>query len=197
MLPPPSLTDELRAAARDRPSQWLYVVDPYFDADGHVPPYGVVGAWHADERGEITGEFRSNPGYRPSPEAMGYPEPTDPLDLAIQLGSADYLDGESIAALFLRSEILVGAGENGAIPVLHDDDGRGLVLTYSHEGHLPDTRQEWQSMLGGELAKLLPADVDVAVNASSAAGVHLPRDGFEPLDQPGQSGGAAERPIAL
>ena len=76
--PPPSLTDELREQARRSPGKWFYAIHPFFDPGGEVPPYGIIGAWQADERGEISGEFRHNPNYRPSPVALDYPDPPIP-----------------------------------------------------------------------------------------------------------------------
>jgi hypothetical protein len=175
----PPLTVELRAAASNHPGQWLYVIDPCFDANDEVPPYGVVGVWQVDERGEVTGEFHRNPNYRPSPVALGYPDPTDPLDAAIQLSSVEYLDGDAIAPIFMEAEVLVGVGDEGAVTVFHHDGGK-VVLTFSAEDHAPDDLPEsvrgWQRMRGRELASLLPADVDIVVNPFGALSVRLPRD---------------------
>ncbi|MDP9865449.1 MULTISPECIES: type VII secretion system-associated protein [Streptosporangium] len=175
--PPPPLTDELRERARRSPGTWLYAVDPFFDPGGEVPPYGVVGAWRADERGEITGEFRHNPNYRPSPVALGYPEPTDPVDGAVQLSSAGYATGEEIVPLLLEAQVIVAAGPDGGIPVFDTGEGRA-AFAYTAQAHLPGELPEgatgWQRIRGGDLAGLLPPGVGVVINPSSPAGVILP-----------------------
>lgn len=63
------------AAARQNPGGWLYDIDPLFDPDGEVPPYGVAGGWRVDDAGRITDEFEANPAYRPSPTALRFPTP--------------------------------------------------------------------------------------------------------------------------
>ncbi|MER7213583.1 type VII secretion system-associated protein [Streptosporangium sp. NPDC000239] len=175
--PPPPLTDELRAQARRSPGTWLYAIDPFFDPGGEVPPYGVVGAWRADERGEITGEFRHNPNYRPSPVALGYPEPSDPLDAAVQLSATGYETGERIVPLLREAEVIVAAGPDGGVPVFDTGEGRA-VFAYTAHTHLPGEFPEgatgWQPIRGGDLVALLPVDVGVAINPSGPAGVILP-----------------------
>jgi hypothetical protein len=45
----------------------VYEWDPTItDPDGAVEPHLIVGAWRSDARGEIVGEFRPNPDYRPA-----------------------------------------------------------------------------------------------------------------------------------
>ncbi|MDP4506028.1 type VII secretion system-associated protein [Nonomuraea turcica] len=182
MREPPPISDELRAAARANPGRWLYVIDEYFDPDGEVPPFGVAGAWQVDERGQIA-EFRPNPHYRPSPLTLGYPEPTDELDAAIQFGSTGYLDDARIAPLFMDADVLTGIGEDDRVP-LFGDHGDRAAHVYSARAHLPATLPDgvrgWRDIRGGELVTLLPADVGVAINPATL-GVHLPRADFDRL----------------
>lgn len=179
---PPQLTESMRAAARSMPGQWVYAIDPFFDPDGEVPPYGVIGAWPVDQRGEISDEFTPNPNYRPSPITLGFGEPSDPLDAAIQLASTGYSDGKDVVPLFLEAEILTGAGEGGAIPVFYDDAGK-VVMAYSARSHLPDDLPDqidgWQALSGRTLITLTPPDVDVAINADSPARIRIPRSSFD------------------
>ncbi|GAA3510872.1 hypothetical protein FHR32_003774 [Streptosporangium album] len=175
--PPPPLTDELREQARRSPGAWLYAVDPFFDPDGEVPPYGIVGAWQVDAAGEITGEFRRNPNHRPSPVALGYPEPTDPVDRAVQLSLTGYATGQDITPLLLEADVIVAAGPGGGIPVFDTGEGRA-AFAYTTQVHLPDELPEsstgWQRIHGGDLVALLPADVGIAINPSGPVGVILP-----------------------
>ncbi|MGP3915118.1 type VII secretion system-associated protein [Nonomuraea sp. 10N515B] len=174
--PPPPITDELRRQARLRPGSWMYAVDPFFDPDGEVPPYGIVGAWRVDDRGEITGEFRHNTGYRPSPVALGYPEPSDPLDRAVQLASTGYASGDDLVPLLLEADVIVAAGPGGGVPVFDTGEGRA-AFAYTAQARLPDALPDgatgWQRLRGRDLVALLPADVGVAVNPEGPAGVLL------------------------
>jgi hypothetical protein len=62
----PPITADMVAEARTRPGQWLYVVDPAFDAGGEVPGWAVRGGFRVDEWGQLA-EYTVNPGYRPHP----------------------------------------------------------------------------------------------------------------------------------
>ncbi|WP_329087963.1 MULTISPECIES: type VII secretion system-associated protein [unclassified Streptosporangium] len=182
MAESPSVDDELREAARANPGRWLYVIDEFFDPDGEVPPFGVAGAWQVDEHGQI-GEFQPNPRYRPSPLALGYPEPTDELDAAIQLGSADYLNDAEIAPLFMDADVLTGIREDDRIP-LFGDHGDQTAHAYTARPHLPamlpEGVREWRHIRGGELVALLPAGIGIAINPATL-GIHLPRADFDRL----------------
>ncbi|MFI6539379.1 type VII secretion system-associated protein [Nonomuraea sp. NPDC050547] len=174
--PPPPITDELRRQARQSPGTWMYAIDPFFDPGGEVPPYGIIGAWQVDARGEITGEFQHNGGYRPSPVALGHPEPTDPLDRALQLASTGYATGGDVVPLLLAAEVIVAAGPGGGVPVFDTGEGRA-AFAYTAQDHLPrslpDGAMDWQRLRGGDLVALLPADVGVVVNPEGPAGVLL------------------------
>jgi hypothetical protein len=72
----PTLTAELRAAAKQQPGSWLYAVDPAYDGKEDVPPHAIVGAWQVDDDGEITQPFLPNPEYVPS-DATEKPEKSE------------------------------------------------------------------------------------------------------------------------
>ena len=64
----PVITPAMREQAKKQPNTWLYVVDPIFsDPNAEVPPWGFIGGYRVDERGELTEDFSPNPNYRPSP----------------------------------------------------------------------------------------------------------------------------------
>jgi hypothetical protein len=165
----------MRAEARSMPGQWLYAIDPFFDPDGAVPPYGVIGAWRVDERGEASEEFTPNPNYRPSPVSLGFGEPADPLDAAIQLAVTGYSDGGDLIPLLLESEVFVGAGVKGKIPVYDT----GVVMAYTSQAHLPKNlpaeMSGWQVLRGSDLVGLMPEGVDLVLNAEGPAGIRIPR----------------------
>ncbi|MGS2644627.1 type VII secretion system-associated protein [Streptosporangium sp. LJ11] len=175
MSAPPPLTGPMRAQARSTPGRWLYAVDPFFDPDGAVPPYGVIGAWRIDERGEVSEEFTPNPGYRPSPVSLGFGEPSDPLDAAVQLAVTGYSDGEDLMALLLESEVFVDTGPDGRIPVYDTK----VVMAYTSWAHLPKDLPAGVSgrrvLRGVDLVGFMPEGVDLALNAQGRAGIRVPR----------------------
>ena len=63
----PSYPEALLAEARKQPGGWVYEIDPRFDPLGAVPPEGIKGAWRVGPDGFPTGEYQSNPAYRPVP----------------------------------------------------------------------------------------------------------------------------------
>ena len=67
----PEITPEMRAAALENPNSWLYVIDPALDPDADVPPWGVVGAFPVNERGEIVGSRSRAARFRYRHQAPG------------------------------------------------------------------------------------------------------------------------------
>lgn len=65
-IPPP----EAIAEAKHHPNGWVYVIDDAYNANEHVPPSAIAGAWKVDADGNITGEFIPNPNYR-GPQRRG------------------------------------------------------------------------------------------------------------------------------
>jgi hypothetical protein len=59
------VTPEVCEAARKNPGGWVYKIEGNFGPDEAVPPEAVVGAWKVDDFGNLTGEFISNPNYKP------------------------------------------------------------------------------------------------------------------------------------
>ncbi|MEV4002596.1 type VII secretion system-associated protein [Actinomadura sp. NPDC049753] len=149
--------------------------EAFFDSDDDVPAYGIVGAWSIDEDGKITNSFKKNPDYRPSPEVLGFPEPTDPLDAAIQLVVAGYGDDSQALAQLRSSEVLVAAGpegDSGSVWV-HEIDGIEGVFTFTSRAQLPKEPLleggSWRALPARELASSVPDNVDIVININSPA----------------------------
>ena len=66
--PAPPFPDALLAEAAANAGGRVYAIDPAYDADGEVPPEGIVGAWRIGEDGRPSGEYRANPNHRPATE---------------------------------------------------------------------------------------------------------------------------------
>ena len=54
-----------RAEARRKPGGWVYVIAGGYGPDDATPPQAIQGAWKADDRGEIVGDFILNPRFDP------------------------------------------------------------------------------------------------------------------------------------
>jgi len=55
---------EVIAEARNVRGGWVYEIDGDFQPDQPIPPEAIAGAWKVDDKGELTGEYRSNPHYQ-------------------------------------------------------------------------------------------------------------------------------------
>lgn len=171
----PPLTPALRAAARRRPGTWLYVIDPAFDADGEVPPHGVVGAWWVDRRGRIAGEFRHNPDYRPSPRALELEPPADPLDDLLQRAATGHASEADLVAALLDAELLVFARDDqpGRLFSVEGPEGRRLLQAFTSKERLPAGWSRWEKATGRGLAPGL-AGHDLELNPGGPVSVRIP-----------------------
>lgn len=79
----PPVPTEIRKAGRLAPDPWLGMVDPAWQGEDEPPHWAVVGQWRSGSAGEIE-EWRPNEEYRPSPQPLGRPAPSDPVDEAVQ-----------------------------------------------------------------------------------------------------------------
>ncbi|MFJ9409145.1 type VII secretion system-associated protein [Streptomyces sp. NPDC101393] len=124
----PPVPDSIREAAKLAPDHWLGMVDPTWSGEGAPPAWAVVGQWRSGLEGEIA-EWRDNEGYRPSPTALGWPEPADAADAAVQLAATGYGPGEDVTtalaslpelAVFVTAsgEPLTAAAPDGETPVI-------------------------------------------------------------------------------
>jgi hypothetical protein len=148
-------------------------VDPFFDGNASVPPYGVIGAWLVDRDGQITGEFEANPNYRPSPIARGLPAPADPLDRLIQLVVSGYAEPAELASAVAHHELTVFSRADGGVFTFRDGDGRAIVQAFTSAAHRPTGWKSWAQLRGDRLAALLP-DHYLELNPQAAASVRIP-----------------------
>jgi len=173
--PVPPITGAQREAARQRPERWLYVIDPAFEPGGDVPPHGVVGAWWVDAAGEITGEFRHNPSYRPSELALGLAAASDRLEALMQLAAHGRAsDGDLLAALLDTELILFARADGGdGLYSVPGEGGRHLLQAFTSERRLPPGWQRWQRLTGRQLAPVL-AGHDLELDPGGPVSVRLP-----------------------
>ncbi|MCX5605988.1 MULTISPECIES: type VII secretion system-associated protein [unclassified Streptomyces] len=169
------ITESMRAEAARNPGSWVYAIDPFVDSHGRVPPYAIMGAWKVDDDGVITDEFEGNSKYRPSPRTMGMPEPTDPVDSAIQLAVTGYGPEAAISqalaksSVFLIPDSIVGLGEHCAVA-----GGSGVVEAFTDVRHAPGTAPELRKMDALRLAASLPIDAHLKLNPGGVVSVQVP-----------------------
>lgn len=122
--------EEFVQAARLAPDHWLYLADPAWQGDGPPPEWAVVGQWRSDSEGEIV-EWEDNEDYRPSPEAMGWPEPADDVDRAIQLATTGYGPVEDVTSALARTEVAVLVTADGEPVSASATDGTAVVPVFT------------------------------------------------------------------
>ncbi|MFC4471793.1 type VII secretion system-associated protein [Streptomyces xiangluensis] len=131
----PPVPAEIREAARIAPDHWLGMVDPTWSGEGEPPNWAVVGQWRSGLDGEIE-EWRPNEEYRPSPQALGWPEPTDPVDEAVQLAATGYGPGEAVPRLLAGAEVAVLLGPGGGPLSATSPDGASVVPVFTSPTYL-------------------------------------------------------------
>lgn len=162
-LTPPEITPEMRASARANPSTWLYVIDPAFDEDADIPPWGVVGAYPVNADGEIDATFRRNTAYRPSPSTLRtpqeprQPQPVGDLERALELIQAGRQDQSILPAAVLRAELLLYAASpaDRSVTGFPARDGTVMVPACTSVAHVPAVWPGWRQVSGRDLVPLL------------------------------------------
>jgi hypothetical protein len=172
--PTPPITDALRDEARANPGSWIYAIDPGFEGQAEVPPQGIVGAWQADEKGELSGPFTPNPRYLPTPQARGWAEPGTVLERVLQLVLSGYLPESELVREFASSEVLIFSRADEGIFLAPAQDGGRLVYAYTDAAKAASSGYtQHRPIIGSELAAAVPEDVRIAINAGSAVSAIL------------------------
>ncbi|MFE7972502.1 type VII secretion system-associated protein [Streptomyces shenzhenensis] len=170
---PPEPPEEVVEAARLAPDHWISAVDPGWHGEGVPPDFAVAGRWRSGPGGEIE-EWEDNDGYRPSPETLGWPEPTDAVDAALQLAVTGYGPPEDVADALAAAELAVLTLPDGSPVTATAADGTPVVPVFSSTVHL--------GLVGGfafarrttrDLLPQLPPGHRLYVNPSSPAGAVL------------------------
>ncbi|MFD9292587.1 type VII secretion system-associated protein [Streptomyces sp. NPDC060030] len=133
-LPLP-VSEDIKEAARLVPDHWLGVVDPTWPDDQPPPPRAIVGQWRSDSRGEVV-EWQDNEDYAPSPLALGWDNPTDEVDAAIQLAVTGYAPADRVAVALAGAEVAVLVDATGTPVTASSPDGSPVVPVFSSETHL-------------------------------------------------------------
>ncbi|MER5697951.1 type VII secretion system-associated protein [Streptomyces mirabilis] len=165
----PTVPADIRLAARHVPDHWLAVTDLQWRGDGPPPSWAVICRWRTGPDGEIT-HWEANPGHRPSPETLGWPEPTDPIDAAIQRAVTGYGHMEAVVEALTGAEIAVPTDPHGAPLVAAAPDGTPVVPVFSSAGQLGGhAGLAYRVLLVEELSGVLSDCRHVLFNPGAAA----------------------------
>ncbi|MFJ1746204.1 type VII secretion system-associated protein [Streptomyces sp. NPDC088116] len=145
--PMPEPPQEVIEAARLLPDQWVSVPDPAWSGDGVPPDWAVPGRWRTDSTGEIT-QWADNEDYRPSPEALGWPEPTDPVESAIQRAATGYGPADEVLRTLAAAKAAVLTGPDGEPLAVRSSEGRPVVPVF--------TSPAYYRVVGAFAARLIP-----------------------------------------
>ncbi|MFE5398750.1 type VII secretion system-associated protein [Streptomyces sp. NPDC056568] len=174
----PAIPEAVRAAARQAPGHWIGVVDPEWTEARPPPEWAVLGEWRSDDAGDV-GTYRANPAYRPSARALGWPEPTDPVDAAAQRAATGYGSVEEAVATLADAEVTVVSGPDGTPLVAAGRDGEPVVLVFTSPAHAfmsPTLRHD--TLPARELTRTLAhaPTLSLLVNAGAVAPLLVPAD---------------------
>lgn len=174
----PQAPDEFVRAARLAPNHWLYLTDPAWQGEGTPPDWAVVGQWRSDDGGEIV-EWQDNVNYRPSPEALGWPEPEDDVDAAIQLATTGYGPAEDVTFALARAEVAVLITANGEPVSASAPDGTAVVPVYTSPSYLHAAgRFGFERVRVPALLERLPEGHSLSINSSAPVSMVMTADGL-------------------
>ncbi|MEV5706434.1 type VII secretion system-associated protein [Actinoallomurus sp. NPDC052274] len=191
----PPIPDSIREAARLAPDHWLGMVDPAWTGEGEPPSWAMVGRWRSSPEGEVV-EWRENEDYRPSPAALGWPEPADDVDAAVQLAATGYGPGEAVPrALAAVKEVAVLVTPAGDPLAATAPDGKTPVVpvftspVYLHAAG----RLAFELMDLWELVDSLPEEHVLYLNPSAPVSMTVETDMLlEALEETGADAGGDE-----
>lgn len=122
----PDPPEDIVKAARLAPDMYFYIPDPSWSGEGVPPDWAVIGRWRSGPDGEVLG-WQENDAYVPSPEALGWGEPHDPVDRAAQYAVTGYGKVTELMELLEEGVFWVPLDEEGRAVREKGDDGRPLI----------------------------------------------------------------------
>ncbi|QWQ44892.1 type VII secretion system-associated protein [Streptomyces sp. YPW6] len=169
--------EAVKDAARRAPGHWIGIVDPEWTQARTPPEWAVLGEWQSDGSGGV-GEYRANPAYRPSARALGWPEPTDPVDAAAQRAATGYGTVDEALAALAEADVTVVRGPDGGTLVAAGRDGAPVVLLFTSPTHaFMSAALHHDTVSARELAgSLTETGALLLVNSAAAAPLLVPAD---------------------
>ncbi len=172
----PTPPDDIVEAARLAPDHWISMIDPGWDGEGVPPDRVVVGRWRTGATGEIE-EWEDNEAYRPSPESLGWPEPTDDVDKALQLAVTGYGPAEDVLRALATAEVAVLTLPDGSLVTAAVEDGGLVVPVFTAPPHLDSVGGfAFERVTVPALLDRLPPGHALYVNPASPVGSVLESD---------------------
>ncbi|MEU8824659.1 type VII secretion system-associated protein [Streptomyces sp. NPDC048636] len=197
----PPVPKEIEEAARLAPDHWLGMVDPAWAGPGEPPSWAVVGQWRSGLDGEIE-EWRENEEYRPSPQAMGWPEPTDEVDEAVQLAATGYGPGEAVPRSLAAAEVAVLTNPDGGPLSAAAPDGTPVVPVFTSPVHLHTAgRFGYELVPVAQLVDRIPQGHVLYLNPSAPVSMTVDIDALREAlaaaaQQTATTGGMPEVPVS-
>ncbi|MFD3735235.1 type VII secretion system-associated protein [Streptomyces sp. NPDC058632] len=189
----PPVPDDIREAGRLAPDHWLGVVDPMWSGQERPPQWAVLGRWRSGLDGEIV-EWEENPDYRPSPLALGWPEPEDEVDHAVQLASTGYGPGEAVPAALVGREVAVLTGPDGGPLSAATPEGTPVVPVFTSPAFLHTAGRLAFELVGvADLVPRIPEGHALYLNPSAAVSMLLDVDAVRDAIRSGAEDGANVR----
>ncbi|WP_245235362.1 type VII secretion system-associated protein [Streptomyces violaceorubidus] len=185
--------ESILKAAREAPDHWFGMVDPAWRGEGVPPRWAVVGQYRSNAEGEVV-KWQYNDDYRPSPDANGWPRPTDPVDEAIQLAVTGYGSEDDVLRLLGEAEVGVMIAPDGAPVEACSPDGTPVVPVFTSEPQLrAGGRYAARTVRVRDLVREVGEDTLVLVNPAGAVSMTVdPEDLLPPTaDGPPQEAPAA------
>lgn len=174
----PTPPEEFIEAAKLAPDHWLYLIDPTWSDEGPPPEWAVVGQWRSDAEGEIV-EWQDNEDYRPSPSAMGWPEPADDVDAAIQLATTGYGPADDVTKALAKAEVAVLVTADGDPVRAAAPDSTPVVLVYSSPKYLHLAgRLAFETTRVPEFLERIPEGHSLCINSSGPVSMVMTTDGL-------------------
>ncbi|MCZ9338146.1 type VII secretion system-associated protein, partial [Streptomyces sp. TRM76130] len=135
-----------------------------------------AGRWRSGPDGGVE-EWEGNDAYRPTPEALGWPEPTDPVDAALHLAVTAYGPLDAVLHALTQARLLVPTLPDGAPVTATVTDGGPVVPVYTAPEHLAAAGAfAFVRHTVPELLSRLPLDHRLYLNPTSPAGTVLDLD---------------------
>ncbi|MFJ6378998.1 type VII secretion system-associated protein [Kitasatospora sp. NPDC092039] len=180
-VPPPApepVPERILAAARAAPGQWIGLVDPHWQGEGEPPDWAVIGRWRAGEDGSVE-EFAPNEEYRPSPLALDWPAPTDPVDAAVRLAATGYGPSGEVYRELASARVAVLLDDSGSIGGFGLPDGEPAVAVFSARSWLEAAGSPAHAVVApGTLLERLPPGLGIVVNPGAPAAMRLEPGGL-------------------
>ncbi|MEN8651248.1 type VII secretion system-associated protein [Streptomyces sp. 21So2-11] len=172
--PPKEFVD----AAKLAPDHWLYSIDPAWQGEGPPPDWAVVGQWRSDLDGVIV-EWEDNENYQPSPEALGWPEPADDVDAAIQLATTGYGPAEGVTSDLVKAEVAVLVTASGEPVSASAPDGTPIVPVFTSPRYLHLAgRLGYEQVYVPALLGRIPEGHSLCINSSAPVSMIMTAEGL-------------------